>query len=401
MDIVLVSIATLFIATIAATYALLVAYVMLPQATMLDYGTQVTVFWTLTAVVSALLASYFITIARGAFLLNKIRNKLWLILLVVAAILFALTMSTSLTKVSASRDVEVVGHWQRYDTGARCRHDSCSACALHPVLRDVETNEILEVEMPQNLSDRDNFYPYQLCEPQRVKSSTRRSQSQSRSRELESFKVARVTWEETITGRRTVLSIANAAAIDKEAERNELPKPKAVGRSYVDATLDRIRSLGLSKVELIGVALMGLGGLLMLACPFLRLWGTTFAGFLLLLVGISLYSWLGAAMVLGFCGPIGCIWAKITYYEKKYPVFANEPVKFIPYARNTSLNHSFYITPLRGAFFIGIKYWCEIDESTMSRTTEWKDSFSTYQEAETELTRRYDAWQVSGSFAPD
>lgn len=100
--------------------------------------------------------------------------------------------------------------------------------------------------MPQNLSDRDNFYAYQLCQPRPRPGDFAARWSQSQETKL--FKVARVTLEETVTGRRTVLSIASSVILDKEAEQNELPRPKAVVKSYAEASLDRIRVLGLSKV---------------------------------------------------------------------------------------------------------------------------------------------------------
>jgi hypothetical protein len=382
---------------IAASYAMLVVHVALAETLMLSYSLQVNSFFIVAGLILVLVASHCIKNARFTRLISKPRNILWIALLAAMPIMLMLLMLNSFNQVSASHDVEVVGHWQHLDRHTQCFNSECSACVVHPLLRDVETREIFKVEMPHDLKGREKFYPHQLCTSQANNTSISSDESQADM----SFKVARVTWNETLMGRRTVLTVVDAKAVDKAAEQNELPRPKVLAKTYTDILVEKFLALGLNTREIIAVFLMCLGGLLMVVCPFLKLGRVALAGLAMLLFGIILYSILGAILVLGIGGPMGYFVAKAHFYKKNYPIFDYAPVRSVPYGKSKKLTHDLYITPLRSAFFIGIKYWFEADGSNMSRTTFWKDSFATYEEAEVELTRRYEAWQASGRFSPD
>jgi hypothetical protein len=379
--------------SIAATYAMLVVHLALPNIFMLSYDVQTACFPILTGLILVLAASHFIKNEQFSRLVSKTRSILWAALLVVVPILLVLLlMVNNLNKVSASHDVDVVGHWQ----SVQCVDGHCSTCVVHPVLRDIETREIFKVIMPRDVKSRENFYPHQLCTSQASNTSVSLGELQAAS----SFKIARITWSETVMGRRTVLTVADAKTVDKVAEQNELPQPKALAKTYTEILVEKFLALGLDTREIIAVFLMCLGGLLVVVCPFLKLGRVAWAGFILLLSGIILYSILGAIVVLSTAGPIGYSAAKEHFYKKNYPIFDHPPVRSVPYGKSKKLTHDLYITPLRGTFFIGIKYWYKSDESNYSAFTSWKHRFATYEEAEVELTRRYKAWQASGRSSP-
>jgi hypothetical protein len=381
---------------IAASYAMLVVHVALAETFMLSYSLQVNSFFIVAGLILVLVASHCIKNARFTRLISKPRNILWIALLAAIPIVLALLVLSSFNQVSASHDVEVVGHWQHLDRHTQCFNSECSACVVHPLLRDIETREIFKVEISHDLKNREIFYPHQLCTLQASNTSISSGESQADM----SFKVARVTWNETLTGRRTVLTVVDAKAVDKAAEQNELPRPQVLAKNYADMLVEKFLALGLNTREIIAIFLMCLGGLLMVVCPFLKLRRVAWAGVMMLLLGIILYSLLGAILVLSIGGPIGYLVAKAYFYKKNYPIFDHEPVRSVPYGKNKKLTHDLHITPLRGAFFIGIKYWYKSDGSNENATTSWKDSFATYEEAEVELMRRYEAWKTTGRFPP-
>jgi hypothetical protein len=109
-----------------------------------------------------------------------------------------------------------------------------------------------------------------------------------------------------------------------------------------------------------------------------------------IVVGMLLVAWQVVALMAVFLA-LFILWIYLFHlkekaYERNYPVFATNAV----HAFTTSDGRDFrlHIAKIRSKFIIGIIYDMEVDGSSLTQQTRWKDEFSDYAAAERALLDR-------------
>jgi hypothetical protein len=156
----------------------------------------------------------------------------------------------------------------------------------------------------------------------------------------------------------------------------------------LDETVSVLRSSWSMGLVLLGIALVFI--------PFL--WPREFDRLLLylalslvcIIAGMACISLEVGALLAGFFalmfGLLAVALLRGWWYDKRFPVFATEPVW--SFTDDDGCLRDLYIAETGSGFIIGMMYEVEIDDARSRLRTRWKDVFKTWRDAEDELRCR-------------